>query len=194
MMFSYVCYCQIRLNKNQFTIPNNKVEQNKMKKTEAEWKRILSPNEYKILREKGTERAFTGKYDGHFEDGTYLCTGCDNSLFKSETKYRSGCGWPAFYDVIPESVEEVEDRLQHITESITVSIIGCVVNGPGEAKETDIGLTGGGRGTHQIYISGMADHRLSNGDIVEHVVDLVETRVAEINAAEAAEDISEKAS
>ena len=69
-----------------------------------------------------------------------------------------------------------------------------MVNGPGEARETDIGLTGGGRGTHQIFISGMADHRLSNGDIVEHVVDLVETRVAEINAAEAAADISEKAS
>ena len=57
---------------------------------------------------------------------------------------------------------------------------------PGEARETDIGLTGGGKGTHQIYLSGMADHRLSNGDIVEHVVDLVETRVAELKAAEAA--------
>ena len=75
-----------------------------------------------------------------------------------------------------------------------MSIIGCVVNGPGEARETDIGLTGGGRGTHQIYIEGMADHRLSNGDIVEHVVDLVEARVAEINAAESVADISEKAS
>ena len=82
----------------------------KVKKTEDEWKKTLSPEEFRILREKGTERAFTGKYDGHFEDGTYLCTGCDNSLFKSETKYRSGCGWPAFYDVIPESVEEVEDK------------------------------------------------------------------------------------
>jgi (E)-4-hydroxy-3-methylbut-2-enyl-diphosphate synthase len=55
-------------------------------------------------------------------------------------------------------------------------------------------LTGGGKGTHQIYLSGMADHRLTNGDIVEHVVDLVETRVSEIKAAEAAADISEKAS
>ena len=82
----------------------------KMKKTEAEWKRILSPEEYKILREKGTERAFTGEYDGYFQDGMYVCAGCGLELFNSETKYRSGCGWPAFYDVLPESVLEVEDK------------------------------------------------------------------------------------
>ena len=97
------------------------------------------------------------------------------------------------FDVI-KTVQIIEDRLEHIDVPITVSIIGCVVNGPGEARETDIGLTGGGKGTHQIYLSGMADHRLSNGDIVEHVVELVETRVAEIKAARAAEDICEKAS
>ena len=86
------------------------------------------------------------------------------------------------FDVI-KTVQIIEERLEHIDVPITVSIIGCVVNGPGEARETDIGLTGGGKGTHQIYLSGMADHRLTNGDIVEHVVDLVETRVAEIKAA-----------
>ena len=80
------------------------------------------------------------------------------------------------FDVI-KSVAEIEERLSHINEPITVSIIGCVVNGPGEAKETDIGLTGGGRGTHQIYLSGMADHRLKDNNIVEHVVNLVEERV-----------------
>ena len=80
------------------------------------------------------------------------------------------------FDVI-KSVAEIEERLSHINKPITVSIIGCVVNGPGEAKETDIGLTGGGRGTHQIYLSGMADHRLKDNDIVEHVVNLVEERV-----------------
>ena len=89
---------------------------------------------------------------------------------------------------------QIIEALEHIDVPITVSIIGCVVNGPGEARETDIGLTGGGKGKHLIYLSGMADHRLTNGDIVEHVVDLVETRVAEIKVAEAAADISEKAS
>ncbi len=82
------------------------------------------------------------------------------------------------FDVI-KTVEKIEDRLAHINTPLTVSIIGCVVNGPGEARETDIGLTGGGTGTHQVYISGLAHHRLSNEDIVEHVVDLVEAHVAE---------------
>ena len=79
------------------------------------------------------------------------------------------------FDVI-SSVREIEDRLAHINEPITVSIIGCVGNGPGEARLTDIGLTGGGKDTHQIYLSGMADHRLQNGDLVDHVVSLVEER------------------
>ena len=86
------------------------------------------------------------------------------------------------FDVI-KTVQEIEERLEHIDVPLTVSIIGCVVNGPGEARETDIGLTGGGRGTHQIYISGMADHRLSHDDIVNHVVGLVETRATEIKQA-----------
>lgn len=83
------------------------------------------------------------------------------------------------FDVI-DTVRLIEEKLEHINEPITVSIIGCVVNGPGEARETDIGLTGGGKDTHQIYLSGMANHRLKDGDIVSHVVDLVEQRVAEI--------------
>ena len=91
------------------------------------------------------------------------------------------------FDVI-DTVRIIEDRLDHIDEPITVSIIGCVVNGPGEARETDIGLTGGGKDTHQIYLSGMADHRLKNGDIVEHVVELVEERASRIKAARAAEE------
>jgi (E)-4-hydroxy-3-methylbut-2-enyl-diphosphate synthase len=90
------------------------------------------------------------------------------------------------FDVI-KTVEVIEDRLAHIDLPISVSIIGCVVNGPGEARETDIGLTGGGKNTHQIYVSGMADHRLSNGDIVEHVVGLVEAKAETIRAAQKAE-------
>ena len=90
------------------------------------------------------------------------------------------------FDVI-STVQVIEERLEHIDVPMTVSIIGCVVNGPGEARETDIGLTGGGKGTHQVYVSGLADHRLTNGDIVEHVVGLVEARAAEIKAAAASE-------
>ena len=91
-----------------------------------------------------------------------------------------------------ETVQIIEDRLQHINEPISVSIIGCVVNGPGEARETDIGLTGGGKGTHQIYVSGLADHRLSNEDLVEHIVGMVEERADKIKAEKAAEVQQEK--
>jgi len=84
------------------------------------------------------------------------------------------------FDVI-KTVQEIEDRLAHVNKPLTVSIIGCVVNGPGEARETDIGLTGGGKDNHQVYISGLAHHRLTNDDIVEHVVSLVETHVEQMD-------------
>ena len=83
-----------------------------------------------------------------------------------------------------KTVEELEARLAHITTPMTLSVIGCVVNGPGEALMTDIGFTGGGRGTHQVFIGGKTAHRLMEGDegIVDHLVRLVEEKAAEINA------------
>jgi (E)-4-hydroxy-3-methylbut-2-enyl-diphosphate synthase len=88
------------------------------------------------------------------------------------------------FDVI-KTVETLEERLSHITTPMTVSIIGCVVNGPGEALMTDIGLTGGGNGTHQMYIGGDKAHRLKSGDqsIVDHIVEMVEEKAAAIEAA-----------
>lgn len=85
------------------------------------------------------------------------------------------------FDVI-ETVRVLEERLAHITTPLTVSVIGCVVNGPGEALMTDIGFTGGGRGTHQVYIKGQTAHRLQNEDIVSHLVQLVEAKAREIEA------------
>ena len=84
------------------------------------------------------------------------------------------------------TVAALEERLAHITTPLTVSVIGCVVNGPGEARETDIGLTGGGNNTHQVYLSGVTDHRLKDESIVDHLVELVEKKAAEIEAAKAA--------
>ncbi len=86
------------------------------------------------------------------------------------------------FDVI-KTVEVLEERLSHITTPLTVSVIGCVVNGPGEATMTDIGLTGGGKNTHQIYLGGISAHRLKDQGIVDHLVGLVEAKVAEIEAA-----------
>ncbi|MEL0144431.1 MAG: flavodoxin-dependent (E)-4-hydroxy-3-methylbut-2-enyl-diphosphate synthase [Alphaproteobacteria bacterium] len=91
------------------------------------------------------------------------------------------------FDVI-ETVRVLEERLAHITTPMTVSVIGCVVNGPGEATMTDIGFTGGGRGTHQVYIAGQPHHRLQDHGIVDHLVGLVEAKAAQIEAAKDAED------
>ncbi|MBE0535245.1 MAG: peptide-methionine (R)-S-oxide reductase MsrB [Phycisphaerae bacterium] len=68
----------------------------KIRKSDSEWRKELTPEQYRILRQKGTERAFTGEYDEFFEDGKYLCAACGNELFGSDAKYNSGCGWPAF--------------------------------------------------------------------------------------------------
>ena len=95
------------------------------------------------------------------------------------------------FEVI-KTVEVLEKRLAHITTPMTVSVIGCVVNGPGEARETDIGFTGGGNGTHQVYIAGQPDHRLKDKDIVDHLVSLVEQKAAEIEAEKAAEEAAAK--
>ena len=90
------------------------------------------------------------------------------------------------FDVI-NTVKILEERLSHITTPITLSIIGCVVNGPGEARETDIGLTGGGKGTHQVYMGGLPSHRLKDEGIIQHIVGLVEKKAGEIEAGLSAE-------
>ena len=84
-----------------------------------------------------------------------------------------------------KTVEILEQRLAHIATPVSLSIIGCVVNGPGEARETDIGLTGGGNGSHKMYIGGIPDHNIGDSDKIDHIVKLVEKRAAEIEAAKA---------
>ncbi len=79
-------------------------------KSEEEWKRELSPEEYKILREKGTEAPFTGEYDKFFENGMYRCAACGAELFDSSRKYDSGCGWPAFDEALLGAVKFTEDN------------------------------------------------------------------------------------
>ena len=85
-------------------------KQKKNELTEEEWKKKLTPEEFHILREKGTERPFTGEYDKFYKDGTYKCAGCGTELFTSSSKYDSGCGWPAFYEAMPEKIQESADN------------------------------------------------------------------------------------
>jgi (E)-4-hydroxy-3-methylbut-2-enyl-diphosphate synthase len=89
------------------------------------------------------------------------------------------------FDVI-RTVEKLETRLAHIRTPMSLSVLGCVVNGPGEARETDIGITGGGNGKHMVYLSGVTDHHVRDEEMVDHIVRLVEAKAAEIEAAEAA--------
>src|SRR5690606_11649083 len=86
------------------------------------------------------------------------------------------------FDVI-RTVQALEERLQHINTPLSLSVLGCVVNGPGEARETDIGITGGGHGKHMVYLSGVTDHHVQDADMIDHIVQLVEAKAAEIEAA-----------
>lgn len=103
-----------QLNSGKSSAKNAKVEvnmKNKIIKSEEEWKSELTPEEYRVLREKGTERAFTGAYWNNHEEGVYLCAACGHELFKSETKFESGSGWPSFFAPLSqESVEEETDN------------------------------------------------------------------------------------
>ncbi len=88
------------------------------------------------------------------------------------------------YNVI-DTVAKLEQRLAHIATPVSLSIIGCVVNGPGEARETDLGLTGGGNGVHKMYVGGKPDHNIGSDEMIEHIVKLVEQKAAAIEAGKA---------
>ena len=82
-------------------------------RSDDEWKKILSPEQYEVLRRKGTERAFSGKYYESKDKGVYRCAGCSNPLFDSETKFDSGTGWPSYYRPISEDAVETEEDRSH---------------------------------------------------------------------------------
>ena len=96
----------------------------KIEKSEAEWREQLAPEQYRVLREKGTERAFTGAYWDAKTPGIYRCAGCGEELFTSETKFDSGCGWPSFYQPISDTIEYIEDS-SHGMKRVEVRCANC---------------------------------------------------------------------
>ena len=90
--------------------PMSKNKKYPIEKSEKNWKAELSPEEFKILREKGTEYPFTGQYNDHYEEGTYLCKGCGTPLYKSENKFDGHCGWPSYDKSIEGALEMIPDH------------------------------------------------------------------------------------
>jgi peptide-methionine (R)-S-oxide reductase len=114
----------------------------KLNKTESEWEDELTPEQYHILREKGTELPFTGEYDSTFDKGTYSCAACGTKLFASDTKFDAHCGWPSFYDALPGTVELHEDEsLGTVRTEVTCATcgghLGHVFEGEGLGVPTD---------------------------------------------------------
>lgn len=103
VLFASLGACSQPMNKPS----NSNTMQYKVVKTEEEWKKALTPEEYDVLRKKGTERAFTGKYYNSKENGVYKCAACGNPLFPSDTKFDSGTGWPSFWAPVSDKSVEV---------------------------------------------------------------------------------------
>lgn len=97
----------------------------KVEKTDKEWKKTLTPEQYRVMRKRGTERSFTGKYNGHYEKGSYVCAGCGIPLFSSETKYDHGSGWPSFTTPVDENNIEYYDDYSFFTKRTEVRCAVC---------------------------------------------------------------------
>lgn len=113
-----------------------------MKKSDAEWRKILTPKQFAVLREKATEAPFSGEYDGLYADGVYVCAACGQVLFDSTTKFDAHCGWPSFYDARPGSVEfRADDSLgMNRTEVVCSNCgghLGHIFEGEGLKTPTD---------------------------------------------------------
>jgi len=114
-----------------------------VQKSDDEWRAVLSPEQFRVIREKGTEAPHTGKYDKHHpSEGSYNCAACDAPLYKANHKFKSGCGWPAFFDAVPGAVERHTDRTFGMARTEIVCAkcgghLGHVFKGEGYPTPTD---------------------------------------------------------
>ncbi len=106
-------------------LSNQKKIQTPMQKTEEEWKKMLSPEQYNILRQKGTERPYSGKFYAHKEKGMYTCAGCGVELFSSEQKFDAHCGWPSFFDKLPGGRIKTHKDLTHGMARTEITCANC---------------------------------------------------------------------
>ncbi|CAE6183943.1 unnamed protein product [Arabidopsis arenosa] len=109
-------------------------------KQDEEWRAVLSPEQFRVLRLKGTDKRGKGEYTKKFEEGTYSCAGCGTALYKSTTKFDSGCGWPAFFDAIPGAIKQTPEaggRRMEITCAVCDGHLGHVFKGEGYSTPTD---------------------------------------------------------
>jgi len=125
-----ICYLSLKPSFKQESTADefSKGEETMVKKvikTDKEWKKILSPEQYRVMRNRGTERSFTGKYNDHYEKGIYVCAGCGTPLFSSEAKYEQGTGWPSFTAPVNENHIDYLDDYSHFMQRIETRCAVC---------------------------------------------------------------------
>jgi len=114
IMLAFICTeAQVSEMETNSTIVEDTIIKDMKSMTDEQWKKELTPLQFEVLRLKGTERPYTGEYDEFFEKGTYHCAGCNHPLFESETKFNSGCGWPAFYAPLLENNVNIKVDKSH---------------------------------------------------------------------------------
>ena len=125
-----------------YRTPNQNQTAPRVEKSDREWREQLTPEQYEVLRNKGTERAFTGEYWAEKRDGTYRCAGCGTELFSSDTKFDSGTGWPSFTEPADRAKVELIDDFSYGMHRIEVNCATCgghlghvFPDGPGQTRE-----------------------------------------------------------